>query len=228
MDDVQAPALELTAQHLELAAVDGALMEDRVAASVREACSLGLRAVIVRPSDLDQAARMMYGDTKLASVCGYPDGASTTSVKVFEARDALRRGAREIHAVLNLGKLNSRQFQYVEMELIQLAQNCHEAGAKLRAIFQTPLLTEEGRLVASKISKRSEVDSVIPCLAQAPADHMDLLLRKCPPLVEVCGYATDLDTVLAALAGGCSGASVPNPTEILEQWKQRQTPARPS
>lgn len=228
MDNVQAPPVELTAKHLELAAVDGALTEERVAASVQEACVLGLRAVIVRPSDVDQAARMMSSDTLLASVCGYPDGSSTTSVKIFEARDALRRGAREIHAVLNVGKLNSRQFQYVEMELIQLAQNCHEVGAKLRAIFQTPFLTDEGRLVACKISKRSEVDSVLASLGDVPADHLELMLRKCPPLVEVCSYAADLDSVLKALESGCAGASVAHPAKILEMWKARQTPARPS
>jgi len=199
---------------LELSALDAAATEETVAARIREACDAGVRAIVVRPCDLDFAARSMSGPTILAAAISYPDGAATTGVKVYEARDALRRGAREIHAVVNVGKLNSRQFQYVETELIQLAQTCHEAGAKLRAVLRTPLLNEEAKLVVSKIAKRSEVDSVLADYAEASAEDEALLLRKCPPLVEVVAHRGSAEAALRALLEeGFSG--VHSPASVL-------------
>lgn len=214
----------LTAAKLELAVAGPALTDDHVHAAVTMACEQGIRAVIVRPSDVDQAARAAWGTTLVGSFVGFPHGSSTTAIKVYEARDAIRRGAREIHAVLNIGKLNSRQFQYVEMELIQLAQVCHEHSTHLRVIFGTTLLNEEGKLVASKIAKRSEVDSVLPALGPVPVEDEALMLKKCPPLVQLAFYRDSLDGVLAALEQGCVSVSVPHPAAILEAWKQRNLP----
>lgn len=224
LDSVPPPEPLLTPAKLELAVAGPALTDDHVHAAVTLACEQGIRAVIVRPSDVDQAARAMFGSTLLGSFVGFPHGSSTTAIKVYEARDAIRRGAREIHAVLNIGKLNSRQFQYVEMELIQLAQVCHEHSAHLRVIFGTTLLNEEGKLVASKIAKRSEVDSVLPALGPVPVDDEALMLKKCVPLVQLAFYRDSLDGVLAALEQGCTSVSVPQPAAILEAWKQRNAP----
>ncbi|OYT68664.1 MAG: hypothetical protein CFK52_14580, partial [Chloracidobacterium sp. CP2_5A] len=91
-------------------------------------------------------------------MCSYPYGWQSTAVKVFEARDLIRRGARRVDVVVNVAKLQTREFQFVETELIQLAQACHESGAKLRAILQTQWLGEEQKLVVCKITKRSETD----------------------------------------------------------------------
>jgi len=79
----------------------------------------------------------------VGSVAGFPHGSTTTAAKLYEARDLLRRGAREIDMVLNIGKLISRQFQYVEMELAQMAEACHDAGAILKVIFENAYLTDE-------------------------------------------------------------------------------------
>ncbi|MDX2181302.1 MAG: hypothetical protein SFV18_17035 [Bryobacteraceae bacterium] len=204
------PAPKPDPAKVEVSALDVGATEETVAALIREACEAGIRAVVVRPCDLDLAARSISDKTILAAAISYPGGTATTSVKVYEARDALRRGAREIHAAVNVGKLNSRQFQYVEMELIQLAQTCHEAGAKLRAVLRTPLLNEEAKLVVAKIAKRSEVDSVIAEYAEAPPEDESLLLRKCPPLVEVIAHRSTAADCLRALSDeGFSGVHAP-------------------
>src|SRR5436190_1793261 len=84
---------------------------------VRTGCEIArhyrVAAVNVRPSDAEQAVRWMEGSgVAVASVVSFPHGSSTTAVKVYETRDLLRRGVREIDTVLNVGKMISRQFQY--------------------------------------------------------------------------------------------------------------------
>jgi len=226
VDDGATPEVagpELTPERLECALVLPALTEEEVLRGVAAARAYGIASVVVRPSDTDAAMRALEGSTVLlGAVCGFPHGSQTTGVKVYEARDLLRRGVREVNAVLNIGKLNSRQFHYIETELIQLAQTCHEGGGVLKVLFETPLLTEEGRLVGAKICKRSEVDWALAALRPVPLADETLMLKKCRPFVRVAAFATTLDGALDALARGCERISAPDPAAMLEAWKARR------
>ncbi|MDQ2945492.1 MAG: deoxyribose-phosphate aldolase, partial [Acidobacteriota bacterium] len=109
------------------------LSETDVGTGCELAKQYAIAAVIVRPSDLDLAINWLRGSpVALGTVIDVPNGYSTTAAKLFAARDALRRGAKEIGTVMNTGKLISRQFQYLETELLQMADACHACGAILK------------------------------------------------------------------------------------------------
>ncbi|MEO8028912.1 MAG: deoxyribose-phosphate aldolase, partial [Bryobacteraceae bacterium] len=135
------------------------LSEEQVVEGCAIAREYGVAAVNVRPSDADVAVRWLEGSgVAVASIVGFPHGASTTPSKLYEVRDLLRRGVTEIDAVINIGKMISRQFQYVEMELTQLAQACHEGGAILKVVFENAYLTDDLKTIACRLCKRAEVD----------------------------------------------------------------------
>ena len=61
--------------------------------------------------------------------------------------------------MINLGKMMSRQFQYVEMELQQMAEACSwKAGAILKVAFENGYLTDDLKTIACKIVKRTGAD----------------------------------------------------------------------
>lgn len=224
MDHVQtAPALTPTelALKLELVLSDPGAAEEQVVDRARRAFDRGIGVVTVRPSDLDVVARYSKGQTVLGALCSYPDGSSTTSVKIYEMRDLIRRGAKEISAVVNIGKLQSRQFEHVEMELIQLAQACHESGVKFRAIYRMPLLGEEQKLVVCKISKRSEVDLAVSGFSESVLADEEIMRRKCAPFVKICLFRTELDGALNALEGDIERIVVPDPVVLVEEFTSR-------
>jgi deoxyribose-phosphate aldolase len=223
MDDGRAEALtpEELAGKLETGVADPAATSEHAAAVYREAAAVGVAGVVVRPSDVEVCARFARPGTVLAALSAYPYGWQSTAVKVFEARDLIRRGARRVDVVANIAKLQTREFQFVETELIQLAQACHEGGAKLRVIFQSHLLGEEQKIVAAKIAKRSETDEAIAALGFATRDDEDVLLRKCPPYVKTCGFARDLDGALEAIERGFDVVSVPDPAALLGAYRER-------
>jgi deoxyribose-phosphate aldolase len=133
------------------------LTGEQVVAGCELAKRYQVASVSVRPCDVDQAVRMLGGSgVAVGSLAGFPHGSSTTAVKLYEIRDVLRRGAKEIDMVLNISKLLSRQFQYVEMELQQSAEECHKQGALLKVIFENAYLTDELKIVACRIAARAE------------------------------------------------------------------------
>src|SRR5580765_7441220 len=120
--------------------LDTVLSEEHVHGAAQAARSLGLGFVTVRPCDLALVSKWLQGGpTRVSSAVSFPNGDDTTAVKVFAVRDLLQHGldagraalkqiahsehlhggATGIETVLNIGKVVSRQFQYVELELLQ-------------------------------------------------------------------------------------------------------------
>ncbi len=185
-----------------------------------------IAAVTVRPSDVDLAVSWMAGSgVAVASVVSYPHGAATTSVKLYETRDLLRRGATEIDTVINIGKMISRQFQYVEMELQQMAAACHEAGAILKVAFENGYLTDDLKTIACKIVKRAEADYARTSTPFGPAPYSleDVALMKRllgdRAKVKASGGVRTISDVLELRTAGCSRVGTIATVGILEDWK---------
>jgi deoxyribose-phosphate aldolase len=201
-------------------------------AEIVEGCRLAreykVASVSVRPSDVDAAVRELQGsEVAVGSVAGFPHGSSTTSVKLYEARDLLRRGAKEIDMVLNIGKLRSRAFQYIETELLQMADTCHQQGAIVKVIFENAYLTDELKIVACRICNRAGVDFAKTSTGFAPTGYTlaDLrLMRKHLPAdigIKAASGVRTLETALEVYEAGCSRFGATQTAAILDAWKAR-------
>jgi deoxyribose-phosphate aldolase len=184
--------------------------------------------VTVRPSDADLAVSWMRGSgVAVASVVSYPHGCATTSVKLYETRDLLRRGVTEIDTVINLGKMISRQFQYVEMELQQMAEACHEAGAILKVAFENGYLTEDLKTIACKIVKRVGADYARTSTPFGPLPYSmeDVALMKRllgdHAKIKASGGVRTISEVLELREAGCARVGTIATVAILEDWKAK-------
>jgi deoxyribose-phosphate aldolase len=187
-----------------------------------------IACVSVRPCDIDLAVRTLQGSSvRPGSVAGFPHGSQTTATKLYETRDLLRRGAREIDMVIAISKLLSREFQHVQMELLQMSELCHKEGAILKVILENAYLTDELKIIACRCSERAEVDFVKTSTGFAPSGYTieDVkLMRKHLPGeigVKAAGGLRTVDQVLEVCAAGCSRIGTTSTAAILEEWKAR-------
>jgi deoxyribose-phosphate aldolase len=180
-----------------------------------------IACAIVRPCDVEMAVRTLQGsDVRVGSVCGYPLGIQNTATKLYEARDLLRRGAREIDLVITASKLLSREFQHVQTELAQISESCHKEGAILKVMMEPAWLTDELKIIACRLIERAQAD-----FAGAPHKLEDLrLLRKYLPEtigIKTVGDVETVDQALEAVAAGCSRIGTDATAALLEEWKPR-------
>jgi deoxyribose-phosphate aldolase len=91
-----------------------------------------------------QAAEYVEGRLPICTVIGFPNGYSTTAVKVFETKDAIENGAEEIDMVVNIGWVKDEKYQEIEDEIRQIHEAC--GGKILKVIIETCLLTEEEKI----------------------------------------------------------------------------------
>lgn len=118
-----------------------------------EAIEYGTASVCIPASFVKQAAEYTNGRTKICTVIGFPNGYTTTAVKVFEAADAIAAGADEIDMVINIGWLKAGMDQLAEQEIRAVKQACGEHI--LKVIVETCVLTEEEKIRACGIVSRS-------------------------------------------------------------------------
>ena len=116
---------------------------------IDEAKEYDFATVMVNPCWISFVKPQLKGtDVLAACVIGFPLGANTTAVKVFETKDALANGADEIDMVLNIGKLKDGEDTYVIDEIKAVKEACGKHC--LKVIIETCLLTDEEKIRACK------------------------------------------------------------------------------
>ena len=94
----------------------------------------------------------------VCTVIGFPLGAMSTAAKVFEAEDAVERGADEVDMVLNIGRLKDHDDVYVADEIRRIKQ---AVGAHtLKVIIETCLLSDEEKVRACADIEQGGADFV--------------------------------------------------------------------
>jgi deoxyribose-phosphate aldolase len=95
---------------------------------------------------------------KICTVIGFPNGNTTTAVKVFETTDAIANGADEIDMVINIGLLRAGKDKKVRKEIEAIKKACR--GRILKVIIETCLLTEEEKIRMCKIVTEAGADFI--------------------------------------------------------------------
>jgi deoxyribose-phosphate aldolase len=225
------PNFEEIAEWIELPLVAPELSASEVWAGLELAKSNRLGGVVVRPCDLEVALRGLAGTaTRVVAVAGFPHGTQNTATKLYEVRDLVRRGAKEIALVVGTSQLRSREFQHVQTELLQAAEACHKDGARLTAILECASLTEELKVVAARAAERAEADALATGTGFAPVDFeaaasdVRLLRRNLPEEAGVHAVVavTGIDQVEGLRAAGASRVQS-GIALILEEWKARRS-----
>jgi len=126
-----------------------------------EAREFGLGAVMVNSCHVALATSNLQGsDVTVGAVVGFPLGAALTSVKVFEAAEAMKLGAREIDMVINIGALKAGDRELVLSDIRAVAEVVHAQKSLLKVILETGLLTDDEKLAACEISEKAGADFV--------------------------------------------------------------------
>ena len=127
---------------------------------IAEAKTYDFASVCVNPCWVALAHQELKNtDVKVCTVIGFPLGANTTEVKVFETKDAIEKGAQEIDMVINIAMLKDKEYDYVENEIHQIVEAAKDK-AIVKVIIETCLLTDEEKIKACELSQKAGADFV--------------------------------------------------------------------
>lgn len=127
-----------------------AILDDAMKYETASAC--------IPASYVKRAAEYVQGRLPICTVIGFPNGYSTTAVKVFETKDAVANGASEIDMVINIGDLKDKNYQALEDEIRAIHEACD--GRILKVIIETCLLTDEDIIKMSEIVTKAGAEYI--------------------------------------------------------------------
>ena len=126
----------------------------------KEAKEYEFFSVCVNPCFIKSCKKCLKGsNVKICTVIGFPLGANSTKVKLFEAKKAISDGVDEIDVVMNIGKFKDKKYSYVEKELRKIVDLCNKK-VLVKVIIETCYLTREEILKACELVYGCGVDYV--------------------------------------------------------------------
>lgn len=126
----------------------------------KEALEHKFASVCINPCHVALCSKLLKDSSvKVCTVIGFPLGATTKEVKVFETKNAIDNGAEEIDMVINIGALKDKNYDYVK-EDIKAVVEAARGKALSKVIIETCLLTDDEKIIACKLSKEAGADFV--------------------------------------------------------------------
>ena len=129
---------------------------------IKRVCDEGIRygcaSVCIPPSYVKACVEYVQGAIPICTVIGFPNGYTTTAVKVFETCEAVRNGADEIDMVINLGWVKDQKWEPLMLEMGAVRAAC--AGRILKVIVEACLFTEPEKIQLCKLVSAAGADYI--------------------------------------------------------------------
>jgi len=194
---------------------------------IRKICDEGLAfqtaSVCIPPVFVRKASEHLAGQLPVCTVIGFPNGYSTTKVKVYEAQQAIAEGAREIDMVIHIGALRERDEAAIFQELKAMRTACD--GAILKVIIETCLLQEMEKVAMCRLVTEAGADYIKTStgFSKGGATIADVTLMKANVganvRVKAAGGISTLEDALALLAAGADRLGTSRMITIIQNNK---------
>jgi len=207
------------------------LTDEDLERGCRVALDYDVATVCIKPYYVARCAAILKSgkDTTVApsTTIGFPHGGHTTAIKIAEAHQALQDGARELDMVVNIGKVLSGHWAYVQDDIAAVAGAAHAGGAILKVIFENCYLNDDQKVRLCGICGEVGADFVKTSTGYgtggATIEDLKLMRKHAPSHVQVkaAGGVRTLDALLEVRAAGATRCGATATVAILEEAKKR-------
>ncbi len=216
------------AKMIDHALLTPTLNTQELRAGVELALAYDVASVCILPYFLKTCAEQLAGSTVRASTTiGFPHGANSSAVKRAEAEQAIADGCEELDMVVNLSQVLSQNWDYVRQDIGGVIAVAHQAGRKVKVIFENCYLNDQHKLRLCQICSELQADWVKTSTGFAPGgatlDDLRLMKEHVGPHVQVkaAGGIRDLDSLLNIRQLGVTRCGASRTADILDEARER-------
>lgn len=162
-----------------------------------------------------------------STTIGFPHGGNTTAVKIREAEQAVADGCEELDMVVNISQVLSGNWDYVTQDIAAVIKVAHQAGQKVKVIFENCYLNDEQKIRLCQICSELKADWVKTSTGYgsggATMDDLKLMVANVPKSVQVkaAGGVRDLDTLLQVRGLGVTRCGASRTKDMLDEYRNR-------
>lgn len=196
-------------------------------------------SVCIKPYAIKMAKELLEGsDVLVGTVVSFPHGNTSIDMKVQETQKAIDDGAIEIDVVVNIGKVLSEDWDYIDEEIAAVRKVTRENDAILKVIFENDFLDDDKyKIKLCEICSKHKVDYVKTSTGygmvkgddgkysyEGATDHDLKLMRKHsdPDIkVKAAGGVRTLDDLLRVRELGATRVGATATIKMIEDAKER-------
>lgn len=204
------------------------LNESDLKAGIELAIAYDVASVCIIPYHVPRCAELLRGTTvKTSTVIGFPLGGHRTSVKKFEAEQAIADGCEELDMVVNISKVLSKDWDYVRSDIAAVIEVAHAAGQKVKVIFENCYLADEHKIKLCEICTELNADWVKTSTGfgtgGATIEDLKLMRQHAGEHVQVkaAGGVRDLDTLLQVRGLGVTRCGASGTATMMNEARER-------
>ena len=217
---------EQLAGYIDLTLLKPQIATKDIEVFIREAQKYPFASVCIPPYHVRKAAEILKGShTKVGTVIGFPLGYQTTSVKLYEAREAVESGAEEIDMVMNISAFKSGEMTMVQDEISEIVSALPKIVVKV--IIETCYLTNEEIIKACEMTIKSKADFVKTSTGFGPdgatIEDVKLLVKTAKGRINVkaSGGIKTFDDTLKMIDAGAMRIGTSAGMAIIEEFLKR-------
>ncbi len=204
------------------------LTTEQLESGIMLARKFDVASVCILPYYMRRCADLLSGGTvQPSTTIGFPLGVNTTKIKVTEAQRAIADGCTELDMVVNVSKVLSGDWSYVRDDIKSVVDLAHDAGQKVKVIFENCYLHRSQITRLCEISGELGADWVKTSTGfgtgGATIEDLKLMRASSPEGVQVkaAGGVRDLDKLLEVRAIGVTRVGASRTAEILNECRRR-------
>jgi deoxyribose-phosphate aldolase len=201
--------------------------EAQIVQLCEEAQHYHFMAVCVNPVWVERCASLLHGtDTCVATVVGFPLGATLLEVKAYETQQLVEAGAREIDMVINLGALKGGDHALVERDIAAVVRAAQAGSALTKVIIEAALLDDEVKRIACRLACEAGAEFVKTStgfsIGGATAHDVSLMRQVVGPRVGVkaAGGIRSYTDALTMIAAGADRLGASASVKIMQEAVQ--------
>jgi len=197
-------------------------------AGIQLALDYDVASVCIMPFAVKRCAERLAGSTvKTSTTIGFPHGGHTTETKFFEAERAIQDGCQELDMVVNISQVLSGEWDYVKTDIAGVVKLAHDAGQKVKVIFENCHLNDEQKIRLCEICGEVNADWVKTSTGYgstgATIPDLKLMRQHAPEHVQVkaAGGVRDLTSILEVRAIGVSRIGASKTKPMLDECREK-------
>ena len=194
-----------------------------------EARKYNFKMVAINPAQTVRCKEKLKDSlVHVGAAIGFPLGQTTLECKIFETKDAIKKGADEIDYVINVAELKNKNYDYIKKEMEEIVKICKEAGKISKVIFENCYLTDDEKVKVAEIAKEVKPDFIKTStgFGTGGATVEDVKLMKSvvgdEVKVKAAGGIRDLKTALAMIEAGAERLGTSAGVAIVEEYMKQK------
>jgi len=194
-----------------------------------EARKYNFKMVAINPAQTVRCKEKLKDSlVHVGAAIGFPLGQTTLECKIFETKDAIKKGADEIDYVINVAELKNKNYDYIKKEMEEIVKICKEAGKISKVIFENCYLTDDEKVKVAEIAKEVKPDFIKTStgFGTGGATVEDVKLMKSvvgdEVKVKAAGEIRDLKTALAMIEAGAERLGTSAGVAIVEEYMKQK------